>query len=195
MTLRPRLVRSSAASLGFVLCAALALGSPQKDAKDSKDSKDKDDKRPKITLKAQPVVSISPSKVTLRAELTGGANDYEEFYCPTVEWDWGDGTQSESTSDCEPYEAGKSEIKRRFTVEHVFRAGSHQIAFRLKRRDKAIAMATTTIQVQGERRRVRTIARSDSAHLERHLEKRAILQFEAASRRHVVSSGLTIRYQ
>ena len=33
--------------------------------------------------------------------------------------------------------------------EHVFRAGSHQIAFRLKRRDKALAMATTTIQVQG----------------------------------------------
>ena len=149
MTFPPRLFRTGASALGLVLCAALAAGSQQKDGKDSKEPKDKDDKRPKLTLKAQPVVSISPSKVTLRAEITGGANDYEEFYCPTVEWDWGDGTQSESTSDCEPYEAGKSEIKRRFTVEHVFRAGSHQIAFRLKRRDKAIAMATTTIQVQG----------------------------------------------
>jgi hypothetical protein len=148
MTLPSCLFRTGASALGLVLCAALAAGGQQKDGKDAKDSKDKDDKRPKVTLKAQPVVSISPSKVTLRAELTGGANDYEEFYCPTIEWDWGDGTQSESTSDCEPYEAGKSEIKRRFTVEHVFRAGSHQIAFRLKRRDKAIAMATTTIQVQ-----------------------------------------------
>ena len=149
MTLRPRLFWTGASAVAVVLCASLAVSGQQKDSKDSKDSKDKDDRRPKLTLKAQPIVSISPSKVTLRAELTGGANDYEEFYCPTVEWDWGDGTQSESTSDCEPYEAGKSEIKRRFTVEHIFRAGSHQIAFRLKRRDKAIVMATTTIQVQG----------------------------------------------
>ena len=63
-------------------------------AKDGKDN----DKRPKITLKAQPIISMAPSKVTLRAELVGGANDYEEFYCPTIEWDWDDGTMSESTS-------------------------------------------------------------------------------------------------
>ena len=68
----------------------------------------------------------------------GGADDFEEYYCPTVEWEWGDGTQSESTTDCEPYEAGKSEIKRRFIVEHVFRAGHYQVSFRLKRRDKAV---------------------------------------------------------
>src|SRR5581483_218854 len=80
-------------------------------------------KRPKLTLKANPVVSISPSRVVLTAELVGGSNDYEEYYCPTIEWDWGDGTESDSTIDCEPYQSGKSEIKRRFTVEHVFRAG------------------------------------------------------------------------
>ncbi len=118
--------------------------------KDDKDAKDKDsDKKPKLTLKAQPVISMSPSKVTLRAELVGGANDYEEYYCPTVEWDWGDGTQSESTADCQPYEAGKSEIKRRYVVDHVFRAGYYQVAVRLKRRDKVVASATTAIQVQG----------------------------------------------
>ena len=67
------------------------------------------------------IVSVSPARVVLTAEIVGGANDFEEFYCPTIEWDWGDGTQSESSSDCAPYEAGKSEIKRRFTVEHLFR--------------------------------------------------------------------------
>ena len=118
--------------------------------KDDKDPKDKDsDKKPKLTLKAQPITSMSPSKVTLRAELVGGANDYEEYYCPTVEWDWGDGTQSESTADCQPYEAGKSEIKRRYVVDHVFRAGYYQVAVRLKRRDKVVASSTTAIQVQG----------------------------------------------
>ena len=109
----------------------------------------KEDKRPKITLKAQPVISMAPSKVTLRAELVGGPNDYEEYYCPTIEWDWGDGTQSESTSDCEPYQAGKSEIKRRFSVEHIFRAGYYQVAFRIKRKDKVLTQVTTTVQVQG----------------------------------------------
>ena len=102
----------------------------------------------KITLKAQPTISMAPSRVVLTAELTGGANDYEEYYCPTVEWDWGDGTQSESTIDCEPFQAGKSEIKRRYTVEHIFRTGAYKVMFRLKRRDKALAAATVSIQVR-----------------------------------------------
>ena len=84
----------------------------------------------------------------LTAELVGGANDYEDYYCPTVEWDWGDGTHSESTSDCDPYQQGKTEIKRRFTVEHVFRAGNYRVMFRMKRRDKPIVTATANIQVR-----------------------------------------------
>jgi hypothetical protein len=147
MTPRRGFFRTGASALALALCVP-PVAHAQRDSKDSKDTKD-NDKRPKLTLKAQPIISMAPSKVTLRAELVGGANDYEEFYCPTVEWDWDDGTMSESTSDCEPYEAGKSEIKRRFTVEHVFRAGYYHVAFRLKRRDKAIAAATTTVQVQG----------------------------------------------
>ena len=148
MTPRRGFFRTGASALALALCVS-PVTYAQKDSKETKDSKDNDNKRPKITLKAQPIISMAPSKVTLRAELVGGANDYEEFYCPTIEWDWDDGTMSESTSDCEPYEAGKSEIKRRFTVEHVFRAGYYHVAFRLKRRDKAIAAATTTVQVQG----------------------------------------------
>jgi hypothetical protein len=134
-----------------VLIPALALFVAWAPAQqtDDKDTKGKDaDKRPKVTLKAQPMISMSPSKVTLRAELVGGSNDFEDFYCATVEWDWGDGTQSESKADCEPYQRGKSEIKRRFTVDHIFRAGYYQVAFRLKQRDKAVASATTTVQVQ-----------------------------------------------
>jgi hypothetical protein len=145
MTPRRRFHRTGASALALALCVPLVARAQ----KDGRDNAGKDgDKRPKLTLKAQPIISMSPSKVTLRAELVGGANDYEEFYCATIEWDWDDGTQSESTIDCEPYQAGKSEIKRRFIVEHVFRAGSHHVAFRLKRRDKVIASATTTIQVQ-----------------------------------------------
>lgn len=109
---------------------------------------DKDKDRPRVSLKATPMVSRSPSRVVLTAEITGGPNDYEDFYCPTVEWDWGDGTQSESTTDCEPYQPGKSEIKRRFTVEHIFKAGNHKVMFRLKRHNKPLTAATVQIQVQ-----------------------------------------------
>jgi hypothetical protein len=126
-----------------LLLTVATTAAPQKD-----NAKDNDSRRPKITLKAQPTISMAPSRVVLTAELVGGANDYEEFYCPTVEWDWGDGTQSESTIDCEPYQEGKSEIKRRYTVQHVFRTGAFKVMFRLKRRDKALAAATVSIQVR-----------------------------------------------
>jgi hypothetical protein len=104
--------------------------------------------RPKLSLKAQPNVGISPARIVLTLELTGGADDFQEFYCPTVLWDWADGTESESTFDCEPYEAGKSEIKRRYTVQHTFRAGAHKVWVRLKRNDRLLASANVTIQVQ-----------------------------------------------
>jgi hypothetical protein len=125
-----------------LLVPAALLASPQQ-----KDP-NPDAKRPKVSLKAQPVIAMSPARVVLTAELNGGANDYEEYYCPAVEWDWGDGTKSESLTDCAPYEAGKSEIKRRFTVQHVFRAGMFRVAFKLKQRERIVAFATVQIQVR-----------------------------------------------
>jgi len=141
-----RMRRFASVGATCLLLTVAAAAAPQKD-KDPKD-KDADSRRPKITLKAQPTISMAPSRVVLTAELVGGANDYEEYYCPTVEWDWGDGTHSESTLDCEPYQEGKSEIKRRYTVQHVFRTGAFKVMFRLKRRDKALAAATVSIQVR-----------------------------------------------
>jgi hypothetical protein len=138
--------RATWTGLTCLTVAATVLAAPLQ--RDNTNTKDDDSKRPKLALKATPTVSISPARVVLTAELTGGANDYQDYYCATVDWDWGDGTESESTSDCEPYQAGKSEIKRRFTVQHVFRAGVHKVAFRLKRNDKTLAVANVTIQVQ-----------------------------------------------
>jgi hypothetical protein len=126
--------------LGIV---ALAAAEPQR-----ADKEQPSDKRPRLSLKAQPVIAMAPARVVLTAELQGGPNDYEEFYCPAVEWDWGDGTQSESRNDCAPYESGKSEIKRRFTVQHVFRAGAWRVTFKLKQRDKVVGLSTVNLQVR-----------------------------------------------
>jgi hypothetical protein len=85
----------------------------------------------------------------LTAEIKGGANDHEELYCPEVEWVWGDDTKSETLADCEPYEAGKSEIKRRYVTSHTYQtAGIYEVQFWLKQKDKRVVGGRTTITVR-----------------------------------------------
>jgi hypothetical protein len=87
--------------------------------------------------------------VRLVVDVRGGADDYAEFYCPTIEWDWGDGTSSENSSDCDPYAAGKSTIQRRWSAEHVYRqAGNYKVMFRLKQKNKSIAATSANVQVR-----------------------------------------------
>ena len=105
----------------IVAGAAIAVSAQRSDQGDKDSAKQGESKRPKIGVRAQPTVGVAPFRVVLTGELQGGADDFQEYYCPTIEWAWGDDTTSESTLDCEPYEAGKSQIKRRFTVEHTFR--------------------------------------------------------------------------
>jgi hypothetical protein len=108
-----------------------------------------DDKKPKISLKANPSMGMSPVRVVVTADITGGANDMEEFYCAGVEWEWGDDTRSTNTADCDPYEAGKSEIKRRFSADHVYRAaGEYRVQFRLKKKDRTIGAGSTSVRVR-----------------------------------------------
>ena len=103
--------------------------------------------------------------------MNGGPDDFEEFYCLAVEWDWGDDTRSNNSADCDPYEPGKSEIKRRYTQEHTYQSsgiggrsqysssdtsdisGSQQgvqmrIRFVLKQKNKTVGSGQTTIQVR-----------------------------------------------
>src|SRR5687768_15668246 len=106
-------------------------------------------KRPKLSVRSSPAMAFTPATITFTAELKDGDNDYQEFYCAAVEWDWADGTRSESSDDCEPYEAGKSEIRRRFTVQHKYNIdGVYDVQFRLKQRGKVVAAARTKITVR-----------------------------------------------
>lgn len=105
-------------------------------------------KKPSLSLKASPAISFAPARIVVVAELKGG-DDSEELYCPTVEWEWGDLTQSIVEADCEPYAPGKSEIKRRFTVEHQFKTpGSFKIVLRLKKGGKIVGQGTAQVQVR-----------------------------------------------
>ena len=52
-------------------------------------AQDSDDARPSLALRATPAISFSPTSVLLVGQLRGGPDDYEEFYCATIEWEWG----------------------------------------------------------------------------------------------------------
>ena len=140
--MKSRFVGAVLASL--MLASALASITQAQDKPPNKDQ----DKRPQLKLTARPPIGMAPQKVVLTAEIVGGPDDAEDFYCPTVEWEWGDLTTSESTADCEPYQPGKTSIKRRWTVEHVFQRGSFHVVLRLKKRDKAITQATVIVEIR-----------------------------------------------
>jgi hypothetical protein len=132
---------------GFTLAAVAAAFMASAHAVSAQ--RDSDDKKPSLSLKATPPLGFSPLRVRVAVEVRGGRDDDADFYCAGTEWDWGDGTISESSSDCEPYEAGKSVMKRFFSGEHVFRlGGQHKIVFRLKQKNKVVAAATANVQVR-----------------------------------------------
>jgi hypothetical protein len=125
-----------------ILCAS-ALAIPLHAAAQDKKAK------PTISVKVTPIVAFSPAQLVLTADLKGGADDYEEFYCATVEWDWGDDTRSESKTDCDPYEAGKSQIKRHFSIDHTYNvSGDYRVEFRLKQKNKVVARGSTDVKVR-----------------------------------------------
>ena len=105
--------------------------------------------KPSVSVRASPTIGFSPARMVLTAELKGGADDYEDFYCASVEWDWGDDTKSESRADCEPYEAGKSEIKRRFVIDHTYNfSGDYRVQFRLKQKNKVVGSGSADVKIR-----------------------------------------------
>jgi hypothetical protein len=125
------------------VAASISL-SAQDDGKDKKDQK-----KASLALKATPPIAFSPAKMVVSAELKGGTEETDDYYCPNLEWDWGDGTKSESNQDCAPFEAGKSTIDRRFSASHTFEiAGQYRVMLRLRRGTKTIVSGTINVQVK-----------------------------------------------
>lgn len=110
-------------------------------------------KREKVELRLRvtPPIAFSPARVSAVGEIKGEPHPTDEalLYCAGVEWDWGDGTRSEMQSDCEPYEAGKSTIKKHFAAQHTYSyAGRYRVQLRLTRNEKTILVTNSSIQVR-----------------------------------------------
>ena len=108
---------------------------------------------PELRLRATPRVGFPPAAILFIAEIQGGPDDNEELYCASVEWDWDDDTRSERIPDCDPFEPGTSEIRRRFSQRHTFQqGGQYEVRFNLKKRGDVVLSARTTVQVRGNNR-------------------------------------------
>jgi hypothetical protein len=128
------LVLTVAAALSVPLSGANSAGKPDK---------------PNLSLKATPAITFSPANIFFVAEVKGGPDDFEELYCPSVEWEWGDGTKDQSSVDCDPYEAGKSQIKRRYVAQKRYQSsGDYRVTFRLRQKDRVVGSATTQLKVR-----------------------------------------------
>lgn len=146
--MRCRAARTSRSHLLLPIALALcASGAAPARAADQDERKEV--KKPSLTLKASPTIVFSPARVVVSAELKGGSDDSAELYCPSLEWDWGDGTRSESNVDCAPFEAGTSVVQRRFTASHTYNiGGSYRVQLRLKRGSKTLLGGHVSLQVK-----------------------------------------------
>ena len=127
--------------------AALAVGFSAAASVDAQ--RGNGDRKPSLAFRLTPPFGFTPLKVRVTVDVRGGADDYADFYCPSIEWDWADGTESENAEDCTPYEAGKSTINRRYTSEHTYQqSGTYQIYFRMKQKDKIVGAGNGTVQVR-----------------------------------------------
>jgi hypothetical protein len=113
-------------------------------------------KKPSLEIRQRPLFPQSPADITFTAELKGGT-DSEDYYCPTVEWEWGDdsrhggttGTKSVEEGDCEPYQPGVSEIVRRFEKQHTFPEwGNYKVQVTLRKGSRVIARQSKVVNVK-----------------------------------------------
>ncbi len=135
-----------------VFVAAIAVGLVGAALADDA-QKPKKPKRPSLDLRVSPRFSFSPAELMFTAELKGG-DDTEEYYCPEIEWEWGDGGKSVQEADCDPWKP-ETEIERRFVGRHVFvESGIYETRVTLRKADRTIATRSIDVTVRpggGER--------------------------------------------
>ncbi len=104
--------------------------------------------KPHLEMRASPRTAFPPVNVFLVAELKGG-RAVEDFYCPGLDWDWGDGTRSSEEGDCPPYQDGV-ELQRFFSAHHAYGApGTYQVKLTMRRASRTVAEASVPVNVLG----------------------------------------------
>jgi hypothetical protein len=105
-------------------------------------------RRPRLDARAAPRITMSPARVLVTVELVGG-EDVEDFYCPGLDWDWGDGSRSFRESDCDPFVEG-TRLERRFSEWHLYRSpGAYAVRVTLRHARRTLASTSAQVTVGG----------------------------------------------
>lgn len=103
-------------------------------------------KKPRLDLRASPRMALTPVDVLVVAELVGG-DEIEDFYCPAIEWEWGDGGRSAHEADCPPFQPGMA-MARRHSASHAYRQpGEYSVRVTLRRVGRQLAAASTMVTI------------------------------------------------
>ena len=102
-------------------------------------------KKPGLNVKVYPLIGFSPIGALVSAQLTG--EESQDFYCPGIEWNWGDGTKAYQESDCSPWE-GHEDYPRFWSKKHVYGYGDYTITVNLQKSGKTLLAGTTFLQVR-----------------------------------------------
>ena len=136
-------MRFAVAVVGLALLAAIPASAAEKKV---------ENKGTRVSLRASPRVAAAPATVVFNVELTGG-EDGEDLYCPVLAWEWGDGTHSEEEEECPPFEAGHTEVQRRFTTSHEYRDRANpKVAVTVRKGDRVLGKDTVALVI-GERKK------------------------------------------
>jgi hypothetical protein len=126
------------------LALVVALGGTAALALEAKQPKPN---RPRLEVRAIPMMGMAPVEVLVMIDLKGG-DELEDFYCPEIEVLWDDGGKSSQESDCPPFEPG-TQITRHFSVGHEYqRGGEFEVRVRLKRADRVVSSAHVRVSIR-----------------------------------------------
>lgn len=115
----------------------LAAASPAADSRAGK---------PHLAIRASPLKSFSPSIVHLIAEVRGEA-DVEDWYCPRIEWDFGEDIgRATHEQDCPAWEEGTA-VQRLFTMRKLFGPGEHRVTFSIYKAKRKVAATSIVVTV------------------------------------------------
>ena len=104
--------------------------------------------RPHLELRVTPPAAFSPATVLVVARLVGG-HDLEDFYCPQVEWDFGDGSRSTREGDCPPFD-DDAKMARLYSLRYRYSgAGEYEIRLTLRRAGRTVVSASVPVKVIG----------------------------------------------
>lgn len=108
---------------------------------------------PSLAVSAHPRMAFGPLRAILMAKVEGieggvGGALAESLYCPTIAWDFGDGSRAVHTGDCAPWEPG-ARLERVFTAEHCYReSGDFIITVTMLQGSRTVLQSSGVITVR-----------------------------------------------